>query len=124
MGSQTRVRAMRAEAPRAKGGRAPDVFTPGGWVPMAAFRAEAAVDFAMVSLRRRREQFKSRTLLGYASDWPTSYEEIRPYYREAEQAMKVSGPVRYPWGPAREPYPYRPHEVNAAGLVLARGAEK
>jgi choline dehydrogenase-like flavoprotein len=84
----------------------------------------STVHFAMVSLRLRPERFKSRSLLGYAVDWPISYEEIRPYYREAERAMKVAGPVRYPWGPPRGPYPYRPHEVNAAGLVLARGAEK
>ncbi|MFL6664753.1 MAG: GMC family oxidoreductase, partial [Rhizobacter sp.] len=56
--------------------------------------------------------------------WPISYEELEPYYRETEQALKVAGPVRYPWGPPRGRYPYRPHEVNAPGLVLARGAEK
>lgn len=195
---------MILESPRARDGRAPDVFTPGGWVPMASFRDEDAVDFAivgagaggatlgaklaeagfsvvvldagpfwrpledfasdefeqqklywterriidgddpialggnnsgrgvggstvhfaMITLRWRPEWFKSRSLLGYGVDWPISYEEIRPYYREVEQALKVSGPVRYPWGPSRGPYPYRPHEVNAAGLVLARGAEK
>jgi choline dehydrogenase-like flavoprotein len=32
--------------------------------------------------------------------------------------------VNYPWGPPRRRYPYRAHEVNAAGLVLARGAER
>src|SRR5947209_3544109 len=46
------------------------------------------------------------------------------YYTEVEQALKISGPVTYPWGPSRKRYPYRAHEVNAAGLVLARGAEK
>jgi choline dehydrogenase-like flavoprotein len=195
---------MSLEVPRARAGRAPDVFTPGGWVPMAGFRDEDPVDFAivgsgaggatlaaklaeagfsvvvfdagpfwrpleefasdefaqqklywtdpriidgedpislggnnsgrgvggstvhfaMVSLRFRPEHFKTRSRLGYAVDWPLSYDDIRPYYREAEQAMKVAGPVHYPWGPSRGPYPYRPHEVNAAGLVLARGAEK
>ena len=195
---------MSLESPRAKDGRAPDVFTAGGWVPMAQFPDGEAVDFAivgsgaggatlaaklaesgfsvvvfdagpfwrpldefasdeleqqklywtdpritggedpialgannsgrgvggstvhfaMVSLRFRPERFKSRSLLGYGVDWPISYEEIRPYYVEAERALKVAGPVRYPWGPRRGPYPYRPHEINAAGLVLARGAEK
>jgi choline dehydrogenase-like flavoprotein len=192
------------EAPRAKDGRAPDVFTPGGVVPMAQFRDEDEVDFvivgagaggatlsaklaeagfsvvaldagpfwrpleefasdefdaqklywtepritagedpialggnnsgrgvggstvhfAMVSLRFRPEWFKARSKLGYGVDWPIGFEEIAPYYREAERAMRVSGPVYYPWGPLREPLPYRPHEVNAAGLILAKGAEK
>jgi len=192
------------ETPRARDGRAPDVFTPGGFVPMAGFPEREPVDFAivgagaggatlaaklaeagfsvvvfdagpfwrpldefasdeleqqklywtdpritggddpialggnnsgrgvggstihfsMISLRFRPEWFKARSRLGYAVDWPISYEEIRPYYAEAEQALKVAGPVRYPWGPLRGPYPYRPHEVNAPGLVLGRGAEK
>ncbi len=35
-------------APRATGGRAPDVFKVGGWVPMAQFREEEEVDFVVV----------------------------------------------------------------------------
>src|SRR6185437_4032524 len=46
VGSQ--VAAMSLEVPRARAGRAPDVFTPGGWVPMAGFRDEDPVDFAIV----------------------------------------------------------------------------
>ena len=46
-----------------------------------------------------------------------------PYYAQVEQALKISGPVTYPWGPRRPRYPYRPHELNAAALVLAKGAE-
>src|SRR6185312_2169242 len=57
-------------------------------------------------------------------DWPITYEELAPYYDEAERALAVAGPVRYPWGPPRRRYPYREHEMNAAGLVLARGAER
>ena len=45
------------------------------------------------------------------------------YYRQAEQALSISGPVTYPWGPKRPRYPYRAHPVNAAGMILARGAE-
>ncbi|MEK8091603.1 GMC family oxidoreductase [Methylocystis sp. IM3] len=190
--------------PRAKGGRAPDVFTPGGWESMREYAQTDEVDFlivgagaggatlgcrlaekgfsivildagpfwrplddfasdelaqqilywtddrivggndpislggnnsgrgvggstvhfSMIALRFRPEWFKSRSKLDYGFDWPISYEEIAPYYEEAEEALKVAGPVNYPWGPPRRRYPYRPHEVNAAGLVLARGAEK
>jgi choline dehydrogenase-like flavoprotein len=77
----------------------------------------------MVSLRFRPEWFKSRSLLGYGADWPLDWREMWRYYGEVEQALKIAGPVRYPWGPERPRYPYRPHEVNAAGLVLAKGAE-
>ena len=36
------------EAPRAIRGRAPDVFRPGGWVPMRQFADNELVDFAIV----------------------------------------------------------------------------
>ena len=45
------------------------------------------------------------------------------YYAQVEQALKIAGPVTYPWGPKRPRYPYRAHELNAAAKVLARGAE-
>ena len=82
------------------------------------------VHFAMVSLRFRPEWFKSRTALGYADDWPLDWREMWHYYDMVEDALKISGPVRYPWGPKRGRYPYRAHELNAAAMVLARGAER
>jgi choline dehydrogenase-like flavoprotein len=84
----------------------------------------STVHFSMISLRFRPEWFRSRSLLGYGADWPLAYADLAPYYREAERALCVAGPVSYPWGPPRERYPYREHEINAAGLVLARGAER
>ncbi len=84
----------------------------------------STVHFMMVSLRFRPEWFKARSKLGYGADWPVDWREMWHYYDEVENALKISGPVRYPWGPHRPRYPYRSHEVNAAGLVLARGCEK
>src|SRR6185312_3327517 len=190
-------------SPRAIGGRAPDVFRPGGWAPMREYSLDEPVDFAivgtgagggtlacrlaehgfsvvafdagpywrpleefasdeqhqeklywtderlvdgenplqlgannsgksvggstvhfaMVSLRFRPEWFKARSLLGYGADWPLDWREMWKYYREVEQALKISGPVTYPWGPKRPRYPYRPHELNAAALALATSAE-
>ena len=84
----------------------------------------STVHFAMISLRLRPDTFKCRTKLGYGVDWPVSWEEIEPYYHEAERALRVSGPVNYPWPSKRGPYPYRPHEINASGELLGRAAEK
>ena len=42
---------------------------------------------------------------------------------EVEKALNIAGPVKYPWGPKRPRYPYRPHELNAAALVMARGCD-
>ena len=84
----------------------------------------STVHFAMVSLRFRPERLKARTKLGYGVDWPIDWREMWRYYREVEETLKISGPISYPWGPERPCYPYRPHELNAAALVLAEGAEK
>lgn len=84
----------------------------------------STVHFSMISLRFRPEWFRARSLLGYGVDWPISYDELAPYYEEAEQALAIAGPLRYPWGPPHRRYPYREHEMNAAGLVLARGAQQ
>ncbi len=81
------------------------------------------VHFQMVALRFRPEWFKSRSLLGYGHDWPVDWREMWHYYALAEDAMKIAGPVTYPWGPSRGRYPYREHELSASALVLARGAE-
>ncbi len=81
------------------------------------------VHFQMVSLRFRPEWFKSRSVLGYGADWPLDWREMWRYYDEVERTLAISGPLKYPWGPKRPRYPYRAHELNAAGLVLARGAE-
>nr|WP_202900523.1 GMC family oxidoreductase [Parvularcula oceani] len=83
----------------------------------------STVHFQMVALRFRPEWFQARTKLGYGADWPVDWREMWRYYEEVEKACSISGPIRYPWGPKRGRYPYRAHEVNAAGLVLARGAE-
>ena len=81
------------------------------------------VHFAMVSLRFRPEWFKSRSTLGYGADWPISWEEMWRYYEQVERDLSISGPINYPWGPPRPRYPYRPHPMNAAAEVLARGCE-
>ncbi|MCK1304377.1 MULTISPECIES: GMC family oxidoreductase [unclassified Bradyrhizobium] len=83
----------------------------------------STVHFAMVSLRFRPEWFKARTKLGYGADWPIDWREMWAYYTEVEQALKISGPVSYPWGPPRPRYPYRAHPLNAAARALARGCE-
>ncbi len=83
----------------------------------------STVHFQMVSLRMRPDWFKARSKLGYGADWPVSWREMWHYYDEVEDALKIAGPVSYPWGPPRGPYPYRPHEFNAAADVLARACD-
>jgi choline dehydrogenase-like flavoprotein len=83
----------------------------------------STVHYAMVSLRFRPDWFKARTTLGYGADWPISWQEMWHYYGEAERQINISGPLTYPWGPKRQRYPYRAHELNDAGKLLAKGCE-
>ena len=50
-------------------------------------------------------------------------EEMWHYYASAERQINISGPLTYPWGPKRPRYPYRAHELNTAGKLLAKGCE-
>ena len=76
----------------------------------------STVHFAMVSLRFRPEWFKSRSA---ARLWRRLAArlagDVATTTREAENALSISGPVTYPWGPKRPRYPYRAHELNARG---------
>ena len=83
----------------------------------------STVHYAMVALRQRPESFRSRTKQGFGADWPVDWREMWHYYAEAEDALKISGPISYPWGPKRPRYPYRQHDLNAAALTLAKGAD-
>jgi choline dehydrogenase-like flavoprotein len=83
----------------------------------------STVHYAMVSLRFRPEWFLSRTKLGYGADWPIAWEEMWHWYGEAERQINIAGPIGYPWGPKRPRYPYRAHELNSAGRLLAQGCE-
>ncbi len=83
----------------------------------------STVHYAMVALRFRPEWFKARTKLGYGADWPISWREMWHYYDLAEKQINIAGPLTYPWGPKRPRYPYRAHELNEAGKLLAKGCE-
>lgn len=77
-----------------------------------------------VSLRLWPEDFERRTRDGVGIDWPISYEELAPYYDRVEREMRLSGPLRMPWGPRRGKYPQPPHALTARDIVVARGIER
>ncbi len=83
----------------------------------------STVHYAMVALRFRPEWFSARSTLGYGADWPIGWQEMWHYYGEAEKQINIAGPLSYPWGPERPRYPYRAHELNTAGRLLAKGCE-
>ena len=59
---------------------------------------------------------------GAAVDWPTSLEELTPYFEEVETFIGVSGPVSYPWDANRK-YPLPPLPLNSSAVYMAVGCE-
>ncbi|MFW6434743.1 MAG: GMC family oxidoreductase [Halovenus sp.] len=53
-------------------------------------------------MRLHEDDFRSGSTRGVGPDWPISYEDLRPYYAEAEQEIGVAGAEDNPFAPPRE----------------------
>lgn len=53
--------------------------------------------------RLRPNDFKGATLYGRGTDWPITYDELVPFYEQAEARWGVSGDPDYTWGSPRKP---------------------
>ncbi|MEO6447344.1 MAG: GMC family oxidoreductase [Gemmatimonadaceae bacterium] len=72
-----------------------------------------AMHWGGVSPRYSPEDFRLKSLYGVGDDWPYTYEDLDPFYQEAEERMGVSGeqgPVAL--DPRGKPYPLPPLPVN------------
>jgi glucose dehydrogenase len=57
-------------------------------------------------LRYRPSDFRMKSRFGISLDWPISYEELAPFYDEAEQTLGVAGSKTEFWGaPRASDYP-------------------
>ena len=63
--------------------------------------------------------FKLKTLYGRGQDWPLTYEELEPYYCEAEDIMSISGPEQTPFPKSRK-YPHPAHALNKIDQTMQR----
>ena len=50
-----------------------------------------AMHWGGVTPRFSPEDFKHRSMFGVGTDWPISYDDLDPYYQEAEELMGVAG---------------------------------
>jgi glucose dehydrogenase len=65
-----------------------------------------AMHWGGVTPRFSPEDFKHRSLFGVGTDWPISYDELDPYYQEAEEVMGVAGEQGPPeLDPRARPFP-------------------
>jgi choline dehydrogenase-like flavoprotein len=65
-----------------------------------------AMHWGGVTPRFSPEDFRQRSLFGVGTDWPLSYEELDPFYQEAEEVMGVAGEQGPPaLDPRGKPFP-------------------
>lgn len=61
--------------------------------------------------------FRMNSLYGKATDWPISYDELEPYYMQAEQIMSIAGPEVTPF-PRSGKYPLPPQTLSTVDNIL------
>ena len=80
------------------------------------------VFYAGVFFRMHESDFRTRTRFGCGTDWPITYQELAPFYKEVEVFSGASGSNTNVFEPAREPYPNPPHPVSGGSRYFASGA--
>lgn len=79
-----------------------------------------SVHWAGFTPRFHPSDFRIHTEDGVGTDWPISYEDIKPYYELLELEIPVAGPAHFPWGHPHG-YAYGPHPMGGVGDVMIRG---
>ncbi len=68
-----------------------------------------AMHWGGVTPRFSPDDFRLKSQFGVGDDWPISYDDLDPYYQEAEEVMGVSGEQGPPaLDPRRKPFPMPP----------------
>ena len=67
---------------------------------------------------------RMRSRFGVAADWPITYEQLEPYYCEAEQVIGAAGPALDPVRQRSQPYPLKPHGPSYASQRLVAASRK
>ncbi len=82
----------------------------------------STVHYAGYTPRFHPSDFRTRSWDGVGADWPITYDELKPYYRDIEEELPVAG-QHWPWGDPHS-YPHSPHPVGGLGDVFLRGCQR
>lgn len=80
--------------------------------------------YAALWPRFRPSDFRKGQEHGLAPDWPIAYEDLAPFYDEADRLIGVSGLTGDAGLPPRTPYPVGPLPMRASGRAIAQGFER
>lgn len=69
--------------------------------------------------RLHPHDFATRTRYGVGHDWPLSYDDLEPYYCQAEQIMSIAGdPDMAQVLPRSQPFPQPPHKGSSIDAIM------
>ncbi|MBV5278591.1 MAG: GMC family oxidoreductase [Campylobacteraceae bacterium] len=63
--------------------------------------------------------FKMKSTFGVGYDWPISYNDLEPYYSEAENIMQISGDMQAPYCMSHK-YPLPPHRLSSFDSIMKK----
>jgi choline dehydrogenase-like flavoprotein len=76
-------------------------------------------------MRLHEDDFRRATVDGVGVDWPLSYDDLRPFYADAEAALGVAGASDNPFAPPREePFPMPAFEPSYSDALFAEACER
>ncbi|MFB6179330.1 MAG: GMC family oxidoreductase [Halorientalis sp.] len=76
-------------------------------------------------MRHHEADFERLTRDGVGADWPISYDDLRPYYANAESALGVAGASDNPFAPPRsEPFPLPAFRPSYSDSLFADACER
>ena len=107
--------------------RRPLATESGDWSMLGVVGGGTAV-WGMQAWRFHPEDFRMASRYGVPAgsslaDWPIGYDELEPWYTQAEQELGVAG-CELPYAPRSGPYPLPPIERLPTGDWLAAGAAR
>jgi choline dehydrogenase-like flavoprotein len=65
------------------------------------------------------DDFKMKTNFGVGEDWPISYDDLEPFYSEAEAIMQIAGSKDMPYPMSKE-YPLPAHQFSEPDELLKK----
>jgi len=74
--------------------------------------------------RFAEHSFNTKSQFGWSVDWPISYDDLAPYYAQAEKLLGVAGELGNPFKPEREAFPTPAHSLSAKSKIMADAATK
>jgi choline dehydrogenase-like flavoprotein len=75
-------------------------------------------------MRLHERDFEMASRHGVGVDWPVDYDDLRPYYAEAERELGVAGAADNPYAPPREkPYPLPAFPPSHSDSIFAEACE-